>query len=192
MNQLKFKLSEKMGGIFDELDLLEYEVIEEKSNLLEEANTYKENDLFNAFKKCEQLERMRKTISELKYLFENEDLSTLNSMKKDIIELSYFVEFDFPAYKDLMLKIKNVYPNISDFVEKCENRNFHFDIVRLLNDGLYKLDAICIVSKELRSEKEILKNILADNTIDTIPNLREKENKLKDLSFIFNFLISMP
>lgn len=115
----------------------------------------------------------------------------LRLIYKKIVELSAYVEIEYPAYKRDMLYVKEIYFNFNEFKDKLIKRKYTFTLEDLFNDELERLDAINSISADIVLNKKLLKKDF-DSDLEYGDTIVDRIEKIKDLEFILRYLANIP
>ena len=167
IKRARFNISSKLNVEDEEINV---------SEIVDKCNEYnKMINIINAV--IEVLDRIRP--EELKLIY------------KKIIELSAFVEIEYPAYKNDMIYVKEIYFNFNEFQKKLIDRRYTFVIEELFNNELKKLDAINSLSADLVLNRKLLQKEF-DSDLEYGDCIVDRIEKIKDLEFILRFLAMIP
>ena len=115
----------------------------------------------------------------------------LRLIYKKIVELSAYVEIEYPAYKRDMLYVKEIYFNFNEFKDKLIERKYTFTLEDLFNNELKRLDAINSISADIVLNKKLLKKDF-DSDLEYGNTIVDRIEKIKDLEFILRYLANIP
>lgn len=141
--------------------------------------------------KCNEYNKMINTTNAIIEVLNRIRPEELRLIYKKIVELSAYVEIEYPAYKRDMLYVKEIYFNFNEFKDKLIERKYTFTLEDLFNDELKRLDAINSISADIVLNKKLLKKDF-DSDLEYGDVLVDRIEKIKDLEFILRYLANIP
>lgn len=141
--------------------------------------------------KCNEYNKMINTTNAIIEVLNRIRPEELRLIYKKIVELSAYVEIEYPAYKRDMLYVKEIYFNFNEFKDKLIERKYTFTLEDLFNDELERLDAINSISADIVLNKKLLKKDF-DSDLEYGDVLVDRIEKIKDLEFILRYLANIP
>ena len=141
--------------------------------------------------KCNEYNKMINTTNAIIEVLNRIRPEELRLIYKKIVELSAYVEIEYPAYKRDMLYVKEIYFNFNEFKDKLIERKYTFTLEDLFNDELERLDAINSISADIVLNKKLLKKDF-DSDLEYGDTIVDRIEKIKDLEFILRYLANIP
>ena len=141
--------------------------------------------------KCNEYNKMINTTNAIIEVLNRIRPEELKLIYKKIVELSAFVEIEYPTYKNDMIYVKEIYFNFNEFQKKLIDRKYTFVIEELFNNELKKLDAINSLSADLVLNRKLLQKEF-DSDLEYGDCIVDRIEKIKDLEFILKFLAMIP
>lgn len=141
--------------------------------------------------KCNEYNKMINTTNAIIEVLNRIRPEELRLIYKKIVELSAYVEIEYPAYKRDMLYVKEIYFNFNEFKDKLIERKYTFTLEDLFNDELERLDAINSISADIVLNKKLLKKDF-DSDLEYGDTIIDRIEKIKDLEFILKYLANIP
>ena len=141
--------------------------------------------------KCNEYNKMINTTNAIIEVLNRIRPEELKLIYKKIVELSAFVEIEYPTYKNDMIYVKEIYFNFNEFQKKLIDRKYTFVIEELFNNELKKLDAINSLSADLVLNRKLLQKEF-DSDLEYGDCIVDRIEKIKDLEFILRFLAMIP
>ena len=141
--------------------------------------------------KCNEFNKMINIITAVIEILDRIRPEELRLIYKKIVELSAFVEIEYPTYKNDMIYVKEIYFNFNDFKEKLIKRKYTYTLEDLFNDELERLDAINSISADIVLNKKLLKKDF-DSDLEYGDTIVDRIEKIKDLEFILRYLANIP
>ena len=141
--------------------------------------------------KCNEYNKMINTTNAIIEVLNRIRPEELRLIYKKIVELSAYVEIEYPAYKRDMLYVKEIYFNFNEFKDKLIERKYTFTLEDLFNDELKRFDAINSISADIVLNKKLLKKDF-DSNLEYGDTIVDRIEKIKDLEFILRYLANIP
>lgn len=141
--------------------------------------------------KCNEYNKMINTTNAIIEVLNRIRPEELRLIYKKIVELSAYVEIEYPAYKRDMLYVKEIYFNFNEFKDKLIERKYTFTLEDLFNDELERLDAINSISADIVLNKKLLKKEF-DSDLEYGDTIVDRIEKIKNLEFILRYLANIP
>ena len=141
--------------------------------------------------KCNEYNKMINTTNAIIEVLNRIRPEELRLIYKKIVELSAYVEIEYPAYKRDMLYVKEIYFNFNEFKDKLIERKYTFTLEDLFNNELKRLDAINSISADIVLNKKLLKKDF-DSNLEYGNTIVDRIEKIKDLEFILRYLANIP
>lgn len=141
--------------------------------------------------KCNEYNKMINTTNAIIEVLNRIRPEELRLIYKKIVELSAYVEIEYPAYKRDMLYVKEIYFNFNEFKNKLIERKYTFTLEDLFNDELKRFDAINSISADIVLNKKLLKKEF-DSDLEYGDTIVDRIEKIKDLEFILRYLANIP
>ena len=141
--------------------------------------------------KCNEYNKMINTTNAIIEVLNRIRPEELRLIYKKIVELSAYVEIEYPAYKRDMLYVKEIYFNFNEFKDNLIERKYTFTLEDLFNNELKRLDAINSISADIVLNKKLLKKDF-DSDLEYGNTIVDRIEKIKDLEFILRYLANIP
>ena len=141
--------------------------------------------------KCNEYNKMINTTNAIIEVLNRIRPEELRLIYKKIVELSAYVEIEYPAYKRDMLYVKEIYFNFNEFKDKLIERKYTFTLEDLFNDELIRFDAINSISADIVLNIKLLKKDF-DSNLEYGNTIVDRIEKIKDLEFILRYLANIP
>lgn len=183
-------LEEKFADTISNLENLIEEIKNDRHETSIKLNLDEEVNVSQIVNQCNEYNKMINIVKSIIEVLNRIKPEELKLIYNKIVELSAYVEIEYPAYKRDMLYIKEIYFNFNEFKDKLIERRYTFTFEDLFNDEFERLDAINSLSADIVLNKKLLKKEQADDET-SIQEVLERRDKIKDLEFLLKYLSLM-
>lgn len=184
-------LEEKFCDTIGNLENLIEEIKNDRHEVSIKLNTDEEINVVQIVNQCNEYNKMINIANAIIEVLNRIRPEELRMIYNKIVELSAYVEIEYPAYKKDMIYVKEIYSNFCEFKMKLYERKYTLTLEDLFNDELERLDAINSISADIVLNKKLLKKEQADNET-SIRLVLERRDKIKDLEFLLKYLATIP
>lgn len=183
-------LEEKFCDTISNLENLMEEIKRDRHEVSIKLNSDEEVNVVQIVNQCNEYNKMINIVKSIIEVLDRIKPEELKLIYNKIVELSAYVEIEYPAYKRDMLYVKEIYSNFNEFKDKLIERKYSFTFEDLFNDEFERLDAINSLSADIVLNKKLLKKEQADNET-SIQEVLERRDKIRDLEFLIKYLVLM-
>lgn len=191
MDAYKEEIRDNCAEIVNDLELLINEISNDRRELAQKLTTDEDVNAYAVVERCNQLNAMIRNAKEISGIFERANIDAIKHLNKKIIELTAFVEIEYPAYNKVMSVIKNIYVNLVEFIKTTQKRRYNIDIEELFANDIKKFDTLSSIAMDIVVNKKLLKRDMEDKEVP-IAEIKARKEKIEELEFIFKYISYIP